>query len=72
MMARGMIGFRPRMTRRRKRKPQVPKRQRGGVFPLFLIPLAAKAAAAGALSGAVGYGVQKSLKKRKQKKEKSI
>ena len=47
------------MVRRGRRR----RRQRGGILP-FLIPLAiaaAKAIAAGAVSGAAGYGVKKGL-----------
>ena len=55
-----------RRGRRRRRRRQ----QRGGILP-FLIPLAiagAKAAAAGAVSGAAGYGVKKGLEAATRKK----
>ena len=48
------------MVRRRRRRR---RRQRGGILP-FLVPLAlaaGKAIAAGAVSGAAGYGVKKGL-----------
>ena len=54
------------MVRRRRRRTSYRRRrhyQRGGILP-FLIPLgllAAKAAAAGAISGGMGYGVKKAL-----------
>ena len=54
---------RARYRRRRRRRHY----QRGGILP-FLIPLgllAAKAAAAGAISGGVGYGVKKALDRRR-------
>ena len=53
----------PRRKRRRK--------QRGGIFPAFLIPAAiaaAKAAAAGAASGAAGYGAKKAIQAATRKK----
>ena len=59
------------MVRRRRRRTSYRRRrrhyQRGGILP-FLIPLgflAAKAAAAGAISGGVGYGVKKALDRRR-------
>ena len=56
------------MVRRRRQRASYRRRhyQRGGILP-FLIPLgllAAKAAAAGAISGGVGYGVEKALDRR--------
>ena len=53
--------------KRRRNKPSTRKRrrgQKGGILPIALIPLlalAGKAAAAGAISGAAGYGVKKGL-----------
>ena len=62
------------MVRRRRRRTSYRRRrrhyQRGGILP-FLIPLAiagAKAAAAGAVSGAAGYGVKKGLEAATRKK----
>ena len=62
------------MVRRRRRRTSYRRRrrhyQRGGILP-FLIPLgllAAKAAAAGAISGGVGYGVKKGLDAATRKK----
>ena len=55
-----------RRGRRRRRR----RRQQGGILP-FLIPLgiaAAKAIAAGAVSGAAGYGVKKCLDAATRKK----
>ena len=59
------------MVRRQRRRTSYRCRrrhyQRGGILP-FLIPLgllAAKAAAAGAISGGVGYGVKKALDRRR-------
>jgi len=57
-----------RRGRRRRRRRRY--YQRGGILP-FLIPLGileAKAAATGAISGGVGYGVTKALEKRRKKK----
>ena len=54
----------PRRTRRRK--------QRGGILP-FLIPLlvaGGKAIAAGAVSGAAGYGAKKAIQAATHKKKK--
>ena len=56
------------MARRGRRRRR--RRQRGGILP-FLIPLAiagAKAIAAGAVSGAAGYGVKKGLDAATRKK----
>ena len=53
--------------KRRKRR----RKQRGGIFPAFLIPAAitaAKAAALGATSGAAGYGAKKALEAATRKK----
>ena len=55
------------MVRRRRKRRHY---QRGGILP-FLIPLgiaAAKAIAAGAVSGAAGYGVKKGLEAATRKK----
>ena len=55
-----------RRGRRRRRR----RRQRGGILP-FLVPLAlaaGKAIAAGAVSGAAGYGVKKGLEAATRKK----
>ena len=55
-----------RRGRRRRRR----RRQRGGILP-FLIPLlvaGGKAIAAGAVSGAAGYGVKKGLEAATRKK----
>ena len=56
-------GTRQRQTQRvRKRR----RGQQGGILPFALLPLlalAGKAAAAGAISGAAGYGVKKALDK---------
>ena len=55
-----------RRGRRRRRR----RRQRGGILP-FLVPLAlaaGKAIAAGAVSGAAGYGVKKGLDAATRKK----
>ena len=54
------------MVRRGRRR----RRQRGGILP-FLVPLAlaaGKAIAAGAVSGAAGYGVKKGLEAATRKK----
>ena len=56
------------MVRRGRRRRR--QRKRGGILP-FLIPLAiagAKAIAAGAVSGAAGYGVKKGLEAATRKK----
>ena len=56
------------MVRRGRRRRR--RRQRGGILP-FLIPLViagAKAIAAGAVSGAAGYGVKKGLDAATRKK----
>ena len=61
------IGNMVRRGRRRRRRRHY---QRGGILP-FLIPLAiagAKAVAAGAVSGAAGYGVKKGLEAATRKK----
>ena len=53
---------------KRKRR----RKQRGGIFPAFLIPAAiaaAKAAAAGAVSGAAGYGAKKAIQAATRKKK---
>ena len=53
--------------RRRKRR----RKQRGGILP-FLIPLlvaGGKAIAAGAVSGAAGYGAQKAIQAATRKKK---
>ena len=58
------------MVRRGRRRRRRRRQQRGGILP-FLIPLAiagAKAAAAGAVSGAAGYGVKKGLEAATRKK----
>ena len=58
------------MTRRGRRRRRQRRQQRGGILP-FLIPLAiagAKAIAAGAVSGAAGYGVKKGLDAATRKK----
>ena len=60
------IGNMVRRGRRRRRR----RRQRGGILP-FLVPLAlasGKAIAAGAVSGAAGYGVKKGLEAATRKK----
>ena len=47
------------------------RHQRGGILPVFLIPAAiaaAKAAAAGAISGAAGYGTKKAIEAATRKK----
>ena len=52
----------------RRRRPRRRRGQKGGILPLFLIPLlaaGAKAAATGAVSGVAGYGVKKALEKRR-------
>ena len=57
------------MVRRRRKRRHY---QRGGILP-FLIPLgiaAAKAIAAGAVSGAAGYGVKKGLDAATRKRRK--
>ena len=56
---------------RRKRR----RKQRGGILPAFLIPAAialVKAAAAGAVSGAAGYGTKKALEAATRKKRVGI
>ena len=56
------------MVRRGRRRRR--RRQRGGILP-FLIPLlvaGGKAIAAGAVSGAAGYGVKKGLEAATRKK----
>ena len=56
---------------RRKRR----RKQRGGILPAFLIPAAialVKAAAAGAVSGAAGYGTKKALEAGTRKKRVGI
>ena len=56
---------------RRKRR----RKQRGGILPAFLIPAAialVKAAAAGAVSGAAGYGTKKALEAVTRKKRVGI
>ena len=62
------------MVRRRRRRTRYRRRrrhyQRGGILP-FLIPLlvaGGKAIAAGAVSGAAGYGVKKGLEAATRKK----
>ena len=67
----GILGILPvvrrlRPPRRRKQKGGLvlPRRQKGGLLPLFLIPAAiaaAKAAALGAVGGAAGYGAKKAI-----------
>ena len=56
---------------RRKRR----RKQRGGILPAFRIPAAialVKAAAAGAVSGAAGYGTKKALEAATRKKRVGI
>ena len=54
-------------SRKRRCKPRVQRRrrrQKGGTFPLALLPLlalAGKAAATGAIGGAAGYGAKKAI-----------
>ena len=51
------------------------RKQRGGILPAFLIPAAialVKAAAAGAVSGAAGYGTKKALEAATRKKRVGI
>ena len=64
------------MVRRRRRRTSYRRRrrhyQRGGILP-FLIPLlvaGGKAIAAGAVSGAAGYGVKKGLDAATRKRRK--
>ena len=68
----GILGILPVVRRlrppprRRKQKGGLvlPRRQKGGILPLFLIPAAiaaAKAAALGAVGGAAGYGAKKAI-----------
>ena len=60
--------------KRQRNKPSKRKRrrgQKGGILPLAILPLlalAGKAAAAGAISGAAGYGVKKGLETATKKK----
>ena len=68
MVRRGVPGYTRRRRVRRSRKQKgglvLPRRQKGGILPLFLIPAAiaaAKAAALGAVSGAAGYGAKKAI-----------
>ena len=58
------------MVRRGRRRRRRRHYQRGGIFP-FLVPLAiaaGKAIAAGAVSGATGYGAKKGLEAATRKK----
>ena len=58
------------MARRGRRRRRQRRRQRGGILP-FLLPLliaGGKAIAAGAVSGAAGYGVKKGLEAATHKK----
>lgn len=62
--------------KRQRNKPRTRKRrrgQKGGILPLAILPLlalAGKAAAAGAISGAAGYGVKKGLEAATNKNKK--
>ena len=64
-----MPGKRRTSGTRQRQTQRVSKRRRGqqgGILPFALLPLlalAGKAAAAGAISGAAGYGVKKALDK---------
>ncbi len=57
------------VTSRRRKGSRRLKRQKGGLFPLLIPALiaAGKAIAAGAVSGAAGYGVKKALDKATKK-----
>lgn len=62
-----MTGKRRTSVTRRRPRPRVKRgrrAQKGGILPFALLPLlalAGKAAAAGAVSGAAGYGAKKAL-----------